>query len=102
MNVIFRPVTHRIDSSRRLSQRIDRISSLMATQRGLLLLIGTATVALSLIAHAVVIVLLVTQADLSNALYWLCLPAALFHVGVLAGFTGIMLATPLGQGYKDK
>lgn len=100
--MIFRPLTHRLDSSRRLSRRIDRISSLMATQRGLLLLIGTAIVLLSLVAHAVILVLLVTHYDLSSALYWLCLPAALFHVGVLTGFIGIMLATPLGQGYKDK
>lgn len=100
--MIFRPLTHRIDSSRRLSRRIDRISSLMATQRGLLLLIGTAIVALSLVAHMAVIVVLVAHYEFSSALYWLCLPAALFHVGVLAGFTGIMLATPLGQGYKDK
>lgn len=100
--MIFRPLTRGIDSSRRLSQRIDRISSLMASQRGLLLLIGTAIVALSLVVHGVVIVLLVTHYALSSGLYWLCLPAALFHVGVLAGFTGIMLATPLGQGYKDK
>lgn len=100
--MIFRPITHRIDSSRRLSRRIDRVSSLMATQRGLLLLLGTAIVSLSLVVHAVVIVALVAHYELSSGLYWLCLPAALLHVGVLAGFTGIMLATPLGQGYKDQ
>ena len=100
--MIFRPLTNRLDKSRRVSRRIDRISSLMATQRGLLLLIGTAIVLVSLIAHAVVLILLVTHYDLSGGLYWLCLPAALLHAGVLTGFTGIMLATPLGQGYKDK
>src|SRR5688572_29838494 len=100
--MIFRPLTNCLDASPGLSRRINRISSLMATQRGLLLLIGTGIVLLSLIAHAIVLVLLVTHYDLSSALYWLCLPAALLHVGVLTGFIGIMLATPLGQGYKDK
>lgn len=96
------PLSRRLDASPRLSRGINRMSSLMATQRGLLLLLGTALVALSLVAHGVVIVLLVTQDAFSGGLYWLCLPAALLHLGVLTGFTGIMLAAPLGQGYKDK
>ena len=100
--MIFRPLTNRLDSSPSLSRRINRIASSMATQRGLRLLIGTGIVLLSLIAHAIVLVLLVTHYDLPSALYWLCLPAVLFHIGVLTGFIGIMLATPLGQGYKDK
>jgi hypothetical protein len=32
----------------------------------------------------------------------LCIPFTLLHLGVLVGFTGTMLAIPLGQGYKDK
>ncbi len=99
---MFRPFTHRIDSSRRLSRLINRVSSLMATQRGLLLLIGTVLVTLGFAAQGLVILLLVTRHGYSSALYWLCLPSVLLFLGVLAGFVGIMLATPLGQGYKDK
>ncbi len=99
---MFRPLLNRLDSSPRLSRRIDRISSMMATQRGLLLIIGTGLVLLSLLAHGAVVIMLVTYYNLSAGLYWLCLPAALFHLGVLSGFVGLMLATPLGQGYRDK
>lgn len=99
---MFRPISHRIDSSRRLSRLINRVSSLMATQRGLLLLVGTVLVTLGFAAQGLVIVLLVARYAYSSALYWLCLPSALLFLGVLAGFVGIMLATPLGQGYKDK
>jgi hypothetical protein len=74
----------------------------MATQRGLLLLLGTAIVLLSLVVSALVIALLVSDGHFDQTLYWLCLPAALLHLGVLLGFTGIMLAVPLGQGYKDR
>lgn len=99
---MFRPLLNRLDSSPRLSRRIDRISSMMATQRGLLLIVGTVLVLLSLLAHGVVVFVLVVYYNLSVALYWLCLPATLFHLGVLSGFVGLMLATPLGQGYRDK
>lgn len=99
---MFRPLLNRLDSSPRLSRRIDRISSMMATQRGLLLIVGTVLVLLSLLAHGVVVFALVAYYNLSAALYWLCLPATLFHLGVLSGFVGLMLATPLGQGYRDK
>ena len=46
------------------------------------------------------LVLLVTHYDSPSALYWLCLPAALFHIGVLTGFIGIARYAG-GQGYKD-
>ncbi len=74
----------------------------MATQRGLLLMIGTGVVVISLIAHILTVAILVTTADLSHYLYWLCLPFVLLHTGVLIGFVGIMLAVPLGQGYKNQ
>jgi hypothetical protein len=100
--VLMRPVLRRIDRSQRLSGLINSLSSSMATLRGLLLMVGSAIVAVSLIAHAVVLVALVTSDRYDRQLYWLCIPFALLHVGVLIGFTGTMLATPLGQGYKDK
>lgn len=100
--VLLDPLLRRFDASPRLSQTINNLSSSMATQRGLLLLLGTALVLLSLLVSALVIVLLVSGGHFDRTLYWLCLPAALLHLGVLLGFTGIMLAVPLGQGYKDR
>jgi hypothetical protein len=99
---VFRPLSRTIDSSGRLSNVINSLSSSMATQRGLLLVIGTGILLLSLVTSGVVMVLMVSSDKFDRSLYWLCLPLALLHVGVLAGFTGVMLATPLGQGYKDK
>ncbi len=101
-NLLFGPLVRRFDTSPRWSQTINCLSSSMATQRGLLLLIGTAIVMVSLLVSALVIVLLVAEGHFGQALYWLCLPAALLHLGILLGFTGIMLAVPLGQGYKDR
>jgi hypothetical protein len=99
---VFSPLSRTIDSSGRLSNVINSLSSSMATQRGLLLVIGTGILLLSLVTSGVVMVLMVSSDRFDRSLYWLCLPLALLHVGVLAGFTGVMLATPLGQGYKDK
>jgi hypothetical protein len=96
------PLSQRVDSSDRLSSIINSLSSSMATQRGLLLVVGTGILVLSLAASGVVLVALVSTDQFGRSLYWLCIPFALLHVGVLAGFTGLMLATPLGQGYKDK
>lgn len=95
------PLLSRIDSSREISKWLDRLSSSMATQRGLLLLIGTILLMASLFAHAITIILLVSAQTFSGSLYWLCIPFSLMHAGVMVGFIGIMLATPLGQGYKD-
>jgi di/tricarboxylate transporter len=95
------PVGRRLDSSGSLSVFINRLSSSMATQRGLLLMIGTGILIVSLIAHALVLFLLVMSDSFSSDLYWLCIPFGLLHMGVLVGFIGIMLAVPLGQGYKN-
>lgn len=98
----FRPLISRLDSSPWLSKRIDTLSSAMATQRGLPIIIGTGLLIASFVAHGIVIVLLVSTEQFGGSLYWLCIPFTLLHLGILAGFTGTMLATPLGQGYKDK
>lgn len=98
---VLHPLGVRIDSSAALSNFINQLSSSMATQRGLLLMIGTGLLVLSLIGHAVVLVLMVSTSGYSRSLYLLCIPFALLHVGLLVGFTGTMIATPLGQGYKD-
>jgi hypothetical protein len=97
-----KPFSGLVDSSGRLSNAINSLSSSMATQRGLLLVVGTGILALSLVTSGVVLVLMVSTDKFDRSLYWLCIPFALLHLGVLAGFTGLMLATPLGQGYKDK
>jgi len=100
--VLFRPLLRRVDRSEKLSRLINSLSSSMATQRGFLLMLGTAIVVVSLVAHAVVLAALVSTDDFGQKLYLLCIPFGLLHVGVLIGFTGTMLATPLGQGYKDE
>lgn len=102
IGVIVNPIVARIDSSSSLSTFINRLSSSMATQRGLLLIVGTATMAVSLLAHALVLLIMVSTGSFDRNLYWLCIPFVLSHLGVLIGFTGAMLATPLGQGYKDE
>ncbi|MBI5957315.1 MAG: hypothetical protein HY866_01175 [Chloroflexi bacterium] len=99
---LLQPLAARVDSSGDLSVWINSISSSMATQRGLLLMIGTVLLVISLLAHGLTLVLLVATDTFGRSLYWLCIPFALLHVGVLTGFTGAMLAIPLGQGYKDK
>lgn len=102
LKILFSPLLGAIDSSPRLSNLINSMSTVMATQRGLLLMIGTGIVALSLVAHVLVIVALVATDSFDRTLYWLLVPSALFHIGVLTGFVGIMLAVPLGQGYKSQ
>lgn len=102
LGVLFEPVVRRFDASERLSGSINSLSSAMATQRGLPILVGTGLLVASLIAHGVVLVVLVSTDRFDRDLYLLCIPFALLHLGILAGFTGTMLAIPLGQGYKDK
>lgn len=99
---VIHPVLRRIDRSEKLSAQINALSSSMATQRGLLLMLGSAIVVVSLVAHTLALVALVSSDNYNGQLYWLCIPFGLLHVGVLIGFTGAMLATPLGQSYKDK
>jgi len=99
---LIRRLIERFYSSSYFSQFINRISSSMATQRGLLLMVGTVLLVISLVVHAIVIIGIVSTERYDRSLYWLCLPTTLLHLGVLIGFTGAMIATPLGQGYKDK
>lgn len=99
---LLRPVARRVDSSSELSRWINRLSSSMATRRGLLLAVGAVLLVLSLLAHGVAFVLMVVLGEYSSHLYWLCVPVVLLHVAILTGFTGVMLAVPLGQGYGDE
>ena len=95
------PILGTLDRSSSLSVVINSLSSSMATNRGLLLLIGAALMVISLLVHAFTVFGLVVTNTVGMGVFWLCIPFSLAHLGVLIGFTGIMLATPLGQGYKD-
>jgi hypothetical protein len=102
LGTLFAPVTRKFDSSEYLSSLINSLSSAMATRRGLPILVGTALLVVSWITHGIVLAVLVSTANYDRNLYLLCIPFTLVHLGILAGFTGTMLAIPLGQGYKDK
>ena len=65
-------------------------------------MLGAVIAVISLVAHVLVLVALISSGSLDQAFYLLCIPFGLLHVGVLTGLVGAMLATPLGQGYKDE
>jgi hypothetical protein len=102
LKILLGPVLARIDESRKLSALINTLSSSMATQRGLLLMIGTGLVISSLIMHWLILVIMVASSSFDRHLYWLCVPFGMLHMGVLVGFIGIMFAVPLGQGYRSQ
>ncbi|WP_162910074.1 hypothetical protein [Aggregatilinea lenta] len=74
----------------------------MATQRGLLLMIGVGLLLVSLVLHIGALVIMVSVGGFGTALYWLCIPFVMFHFAVFVAFVGVMLAVPLGQGYSDR
>jgi small GTP-binding protein len=94
LGVLLAPLGRRFDSSDTLSSLINQLSSSMATQRGLLLMIGTGLLVVSLLVHFAVVVMMVASGSFDRNLYWLCIPFTLVHAGVLIGFTGAMLAAP--------
>lgn len=102
LKIAFGPVLRRVDASPRLGHVITALSSSIAPQRGVPLLVGAVLVVLSLLVSGLVTVLLVEAGRFDAGLYWLCIPAVLLHLGVLVGFIGVMLAAPLGQGYRDR
>jgi len=91
----------RIDSSKRLSIWLAQLSASSARLRGLPLLIGTGFLLLSLLSFGLVIVSLVISENASSSWLWLCLPVAFLHFALLIFFAGVMLAVPLGEGYRD-
>lgn len=102
LKLAFGPVLRRVDASPRFSGVITALSSSMAPQRGVPLLVGAVLVVLSFAASGLIVILLVEAGRFDSGLYWLCIPATLLHLGVLVGFVGIMLSVPLGQGYRDR
>lgn len=91
----------KFDQSPRISQFLRSISTAMAKQRGLPMLLGTGLLILSGLCFALVIPALVISDNLPTPALWLCLPLALFYMGVIIGFIGFMLATPLGEEYRS-
>lgn len=91
----------RLDSSPRLGNFLVKISTSTARLRGMPLLIGTGVLVLSFLAFGLVIVSLVLSDNASSSWLWLCLPVTLLHLALFIFFTGVMLAVPLGEGYRD-
>jgi ABC-type polysaccharide/polyol phosphate export permease len=91
----------RIDSSERLSIRLAQLSASSARLRGLPLLIGSGLLLLSFLSFALVILSLVISDNAASGWLWLCLPVGLLHLSLLIFFAGVMLAVPLGEGYRD-
>jgi hypothetical protein len=78
-----------------------RLSSALATRRGMPLLTGTVLIIVSFFCFGAVVVGLVVSDHAASAWLLMCLPLFILHVAIFAGFTGAMLATPLGEGYRD-
>jgi hypothetical protein len=91
----------RIDSSERLSNWLAQLSASSARLRGLPLLIGSGLLLLSFLGFALVILSLVASETASSSWLWLCVPIGLLHLALLIFFAGVMLAVPLGEGYRD-
>jgi hypothetical protein len=91
----------RVDSSPRISGFIMRLSSALSSRRGWPLMAGTVLIVVSFLTFGAVILGLVLSDNASSAWLWMCLPMTLLHLAIFAGFTGAMLATPLGEGYRD-
>ncbi len=91
----------RVDSSPRISRFIMRLSTALATRRGWPLLSGTILIVISFVCFGIVIFGLVLSDSATSVWLWMCLPLTLLHAAIFAGFTGAMLATPLGEGYQD-
>ena len=94
------PVLKWVDRSPAIGQLITALSDIFAVQRGLLMIIGTGLVVLSLVMSGVIWIALVSTEQFDSSLYLMCIPSALLHIGVLVGFIGMMLVVPLGQGFK--
>lgn len=90
-----------LDKNPTLGKILAGISTTLAYQRGLPMVIGTVLVVVSWIVTGIVMIVLVAAADVETVWLLLCLPATLLHLGVLSGFIGMMMAVPLGQGYKE-
>lgn len=94
-------LVHKIDSSPTLNRLLSGISTWLAIQRGLPMLVGTILVAFSCLVFGVTLPLLVSATDSDTLWVLLCLPLFLLHLGILLAFIGFMMAAPLGKGYRE-
>jgi|FLYN01.1.fsa_nt_gi hypothetical protein len=78
-----------IDRSPRLAKLIEYISTLMAKQRGLPVVIGVGLVIVSFIIQVVDVYVQSRFLELVGVIT--------LHVGILAGLIGLLLAEPLGK-----
>ncbi len=79
----------RLDESPLLTQLLQRVSNMLARQRGLPVVVGIVLIIASLVVHLI---------DVFAGNMWLELAGVLLlHVGILAALIGLLLATPLGK-----
>lgn len=92
----------RVDESERLSNFILRISTALAARRGLPMIVGVGIILVSGLCWGLILPLLVVLDEIASGWLLLCLPLFLFYLGLLIALIGIMLAVPLGEGYRDQ
>jgi hypothetical protein len=90
------------DESEALSQFIERLSIALAARRGIPMLAGVGFILLSFLCMGVVLFGLVLADKVASIWLLLCCPFALLYIGLIAGFLGFMLSTPLGEGYRNQ
>jgi uncharacterized membrane protein HdeD (DUF308 family) len=79
----------RIDESPLLTRLLQRVSDMLARQRGLPIVLGIVLIIASLIVQAI---------NVFAGNTWLQMAGiVLLHVGVLTALIGLLLATPLGK-----
>lgn len=91
----------RLDESGRLSRLLEVFSTALSSRRGLPMLVGFSFIIISFFCMALLLPLLVIADRIPSIWLWLCLPFGLLYAGILLGFLGFMLATPLGEGYQE-
>ncbi|MBZ0304599.1 MAG: hypothetical protein K8I82_00895 [Anaerolineae bacterium] len=89
------------DKNKSFARFLNIFSKTLAYQRGLLMIIGVALTVVSWLVMGIVLIAIVSDAEVEDIWYLLCLPGSLLHLAVLVGFIGVMMVIPLGQGYKE-
>lgn len=92
----------RIDESQGISEFIVWISTTLSAKRGLPMLVGVGFVIVSGLCIFLLFPLLVITKNIEAIWLVFCIPFLLLYIGLLTTFIGLMLATPLGEGYQEK
>jgi hypothetical protein len=95
------PLLRAIDQSPLLGKILSAISSGLALQRGLPMVVGTVFIILSLLTSAIILPLIVSSEAVADIWLLLCLPLFLLHIGILSALIGLMLSAPLGRAYRE-